>query len=394
MKKVKMLLALIFTWNTTLAQVTHTGSVLINGANDNDGKADLAVSVGNGGSATIALSGDQFRVGSTDVNWSMWVGATGQIQTYNQDLTLYASGGSSASHAIRFFTRNNGIARERLTLAPNGFLGIGTVTPNSDLEIVGTSGTANSGNFKVTYAYGGGLTGTELSGLVHEPSLVGGNGWTALLARKGSAFRAAVFDGHTDILNGHLTIDSGSHPVIYTSSSSDETNRYLQILNSSNYQSASGLRVGGVLISDTYSYANPTKNDLVVKGSVSIGTPNIDPNSVINANGTIRSKKVKVEANGWPDYVFEPDFHLRPLSVLESYIRINNHLPEVPSAKEIEKDGLDLGQMDATLLKKIEELTLYTIQQEKKIESQKTENDLLEELVKDLIKRIEKLEKK
>jgi len=394
MKKIKILLALIFASNIGFAQVTHTGPVLINGANDNDGKADLAVSVGSGGSATIALSGDQFRVGSTDVNWSMWMGANGVIQTYNQDLTFYASGGSSASQAIKFFTRHNGVAGQRLTLSSNGFLGIGTTAPNSDLEVVGTSGTGNSRNFKVTYAYGGGLTGTELSGLVHETSLVGGNGWTALLARKGSAFRAAVFDGHTDILNGHLTIDAGTNPIIYTGKDGTVSARYLYLIHSPSSGIASGLKAGGVLISDAYSYASPGKNDLVVKGSVSIGTPNIDPNSVINANGTIRSKKVKVEATDWPDYVFEPNFQLRPLHELESYIKVNKHLPEVPSAQEVEKDGLDLGQMDATLLKKIEELTLYTIEQEKKIHAQESENTALKELVKNLAERIEKLEKK
>ncbi len=88
--------------------------------------------------------------------------------------------------------------------------------------------------------------------------------------------------------------------------------------------------------------------------------------------GNVESKKVKVTQNpgNWPDYVFEPNFELKTLPELETYIKANKHLPEVPSAKEVEKEGLDLGKMDATLLKKVEELTLYLIDQNKKLEQE------------------------
>lgn len=76
--------------------------------------------------------------------------------------------------------------------------------------------------------------------------------------------------------------------------------------------------------------------------------------------------------NNWnieaPDYVFAPKYNLRSLKDVESYISTNNHLPEVPSAKEIKNNGVDVQAMNMTLLKKIEELTLYVIDQDKKIE--------------------------
>lgn len=82
----------------------------------------------------------------------------------------------------------------------------------------------------------------------------------------------------------------------------------------------------------------------------------------------IRAEKVKVDAKAnWPDYVFEPTYALRPLSEVELYINENKHLPNVPSALEIEAKGIDMAEMDATLLRKIEELTLYIIQQQKQI---------------------------
>ena len=74
-------------------------------------------------------------------------------------------------------------------------------------------------------------------------------------------------------VRGSLVLEAGGSPALYTGAGSAELNRYLVLINSPTLQSASGLKAGGVLISDSYSYANPTKNNLVVKGSVGIGTP-------------------------------------------------------------------------------------------------------------------------
>lgn len=84
----------------------------------------------------------------------------------------------------------------------------------------------------------------------------------------------------------------------------------------------------------------------------------------------IRSEKVKVDARGnWPDFVFEENYNLPSLTAVESYINQNKHLPNVPSAAEVEQNGVDLGEMDKILLQKVEELTLYIIQQQKQIEA-------------------------
>lgn len=85
----------------------------------------------------------------------------------------------------------------------------------------------------------------------------------------------------------------------------------------------------------------------------------------------------KVMIKDWtieaPDYVFNKDYKLRSLKDVEKYITENNHLPEVPSAESMKKEGVDLSELNMTLLKKIEELTLYTIQQQKEIEMLKKE---------------------
>ena len=85
--------------------------------------------------------------------------------------------------------------------------------------------------------------------------------------------------------------------------------------------------------------------------------------SSLAVNGPIAAKSLRLSATGWPDYVFDSSYTLPPLQHLENYIHQNNHLPGLPSAASAEKDGVDVGITQAALLKKVEELTLYVIQQ-------------------------------
>jgi hypothetical protein len=82
-----------------------------------------------------------------------------------------------------------------------------------------------------------------------------------------------------------------------------------------------------------------------------------------------------------PDYVFESDYDLLPLAELEAYIRQNKHLPEVPSAKEMEANGLNLKEKNLLLLKKVEELTLHVIEQNKTAEEQRRKIENLEKAI-------------
>ena len=98
----------------------------------------------------------------------------------------------------------------------------------------------------------------------------------------------------------------------------------------------------------------------------------------------IKTEKVKVEVaseNGWADYVFAKDYKLTSLEEVEKHILENKHLPNVPSAKEVVKNGINVAEMDAKLLEKIEELTLYLIEQNKKINEQTKRIEILEEAV-------------
>ncbi len=132
-------------------------------------------------------------------------------------------------------------------------------------------------------------------------------------------------------------------------------------------------------------------------GKIGIGTTNInDANYKLFVEGAIRTRKIKVDQLAWPDYVFEPNYNLPSLQEVDLFIKKNNHLPDVPSAKEIEKEGLDLGDNQAILLKKIEELTLYIIELNKKSEEQNQKIVQLEKKdreIKELKKQFEDLKK-
>jgi hypothetical protein len=107
---------------------------------------------------------------------------------------------------------------------------------------------------------------------------------------------------------------------------------------------------------------------ILQNGNVGIGTTN--PGSYkLAVEGMIGARQVKVTAAPWADFVFRKGYRLRPLSEVEAYIKANGHLPDVPSEAQIAKEGNDLGNTDAMLLQKIEELTLYLLEQQKKIDS-------------------------
>jgi len=131
-------------------------------------------------------------------------------------------------------------------------------------------------------------------------------------------------------------------------------------------------------------------------GNVGIGTNNTEGYKLAVAGTTgIIAEKVTVKlydnVKGWPDYVFSKGYKLPTLKEVEKFITKKGHLKNIPSAKEIEKKGsFELGEMNVKLLKKIEELTLYTIQQQKEIEAEQEKNNSLEERIKKIEKLLQK----
>ncbi|WP_299157320.1 hypothetical protein [uncultured Tenacibaculum sp.] len=137
--------------------------------------------------------------------------------------------------------------------------------------------------------------------------------------------------------------------------------------------------------STTNSYAVGSKTAMAIDsgGKVGIGTTSTGSHRLA-VEGSIGAREIKVEATGWSDFVFYNDYKLPSLMEVENHIKEKGHLKDIPSAKDVEKNGFYLGEMDAKLLQKIEELTLYTIEQEKKITVLEKQNSKLEKQEKEI----------
>ncbi len=142
-----------------------------------------------------------------------------------------------------------------------------------------------------------------------------------------------------------------------------------------------------------FRFINGTEGDrlnILSNGNVGIGTTT--PNEKLAVNGKIRAKEIKVETANWPDYVFADGYKVEKLEELERYIKANKHLPEMPSAKEVEANGIELGEMMKLQQKKIEELTLYLIEKDKELTKNKELVKCQNEKLQNLEERQERLE--
>lgn len=141
---------------------------------------------------------------------------------------------------------------------------------------------------------------------------------------------------------------------------------------------------------------NKTGNVYIANQGGNVGIGTLTPGSwKLAVNGNIRAKEIKVET-GWSDFVFYDNYELPSLDEVEKQIKEKGHLKDIPSAEEVAENGIFLGEMDAKLLQKIEELTLYTIQQQKRLKSLDSKIEKLElenKQLKSVFKRLNQIEK-
>lgn len=219
--------------------------------------------------------------------------------------------------------------------------------------------------------------GGSANGSMVEQFVIDGNGDLSMPRDNDNTWRSfkAMADHATFQINSNTGSDNGSS-IELTGKNSDNKGRIGFICNDDNDDhDGIGFDFLKYIGSSTWkSNMRIYKNGKVVIGAETITMPS---DYKLYVEKGILTEKLKValssDPTNWSDFVFNDDYKLKSLGEVESYINTNKHLPDVPSAKEVFKDGIDVAKMDAKLLQKIEELTLYSIQQQKLIEQMQKE---------------------
>jgi hypothetical protein len=318
--------------------ISSNGNSYFNGGNIGIGTSSpetkLNINQGAGNSVTGTAS---LRIGGTGNYPSLEFGIKGaydgMISTFGNDLHIYAgnwrTAGATATenHNISFYTSQTSSTNwntPKMILRYDGNLGIGTTNPGAKLSL---------------------RTSTSTQGIIISNCDAVG-------------------------YQSHFGLTTADHSSIGTVSES-----YLNYYNDSKWNLNSS-NTSGTTLPIAFSTDGAARLFIKPDGNVGIGTST--PDAKLAVNGTIHGKEVKVDLTGWPDYVFNSDYNLLSLEEIKTYIDKNKHLPEVPTAKEMEANGVQLGEMNMLLLKKIEELTLYQIEATKQIEILKLKVQALE----------------
>jgi hypothetical protein len=359
-----------------------------------------------------------------DTNYAMDI--NGSLNATEINVTNLLVGGSPMQSSPWNLNGNN-------IFYSSGNVGIGTNTPNYELDIAGTLNATNilvngtplenssspwtTTGSDISFTTGdvdvATLNATEIllngTTLVSSPWIVSGNDLSYTsgnigigTAASGYALDVAGTINATNFLINGSPLSSGSSP--WTTSGNDISYATGNVgigtaasgyaLDVAGTINATNFLVNGAPLSSGSSPWTTSGNDIsYATGNVGIGTSNTQ-GYMFAVAGSMVAESVKVELEGnWPDFVFEKNYTLLSLKEVEAFINKNGHLPNVPSAEEVKNNGIDLGEMDATLLQKIEELTLHSIQQQKEIESLKEINQKLSDQNKVLLLLQERLAK-
>ena len=301
--------------------------------------------------------------------------------------------GTSPSNDIRFQTSST----DRMTIKANGNIGIGTSAPGALLHI-------NNGND----SYGAILANANESSFSLYTKTLGTQPVNIESFRIGLKYGLDENNGYISFYRGDGT--GGGFLGLGTNGServriSKDGNVGIGTANPlANLQVMGGIGIntgvagnlssgGSLAIGDGDTglkqqgdgilsiFTNNTERIRISNGQGNVGIGTTAPDEKLTVKGRIHAEEVKVDLSvPGPDYVFKKGYDLKSLEEVQEHIRAKGHLPNIPSAQEMEKNGVELGLMNMKLLEKIEELTLYTIEQQKRIQHLEKENETLKSI--------------
>jgi hypothetical protein len=287
---------------------------------------------------------------------------------HNGFIDFWRGGGTSGGF-LTFGTSGN----ERLRIDTNGNIGIGTTTPSCTLQIQSQSTTpAGYPSFL--------LTGSQNAERIYIESTSGDAVFRA--AEAGGTVAAPTPNLQGSALGYFQT--GGYDGSVWTRAT------WMQGIASETWSTTA--HGADLVLSTTPNGSTSIAERMRISnnGNVGIGTTN--PTYPLSVNGTIEAKEVIVQT-GWSDFVFAPNYRLAPLSEVDATIKAEHHLPGIPSAQQVAAHGINLGDMQAKLLAKIEELTLHQIEQENELYQQQQRMKLQEERIEHLEEENQKLRK-
>lgn len=398
---------LMFIAGNGFAQWQLTGNGTTNPPTNFIGTTDVKdlVFKTNGTERMRIFSGGNIDITNSTLGLQLKAGNAANVFTSNQLLLSYG-GGTSYTHAIKtrhnagslignaidFFVWNYGVdaagavgTKNVMTLDGNGYVGMGITAPLANLDIYGTSPSQYirdaSGVLRfvtssgINYIQSGVNTSSNSKADLRFTSMLAGTTWMTI-------------QGST----GRVGIGTSTPSQILDITHNDATGDGISLnqLSSTNYKSGIRFKQNG---NEKWAIGNDIDNNngqnffiwdnlgtatrLLINGYGKVGIGVTPPNNgtsvyKLYVDGGVVTRDVKVTAGAFPDYVFASEYKLMPISELEKYIAKNHHLPEIPSAKEIEKnEGFEIGDMQTKLVKKVEEQTLYIISLQKQLDELK-----------------------
>ncbi len=270
----------------------------------------------------------------------------------------------------------------RFMVAQDGQVGVGTSVPSARLQINGASGenplevrsfgtttpalrVRNTGEVIVGNETGASAQLTVNAEIGEDPLRLRVDGFTRALLRSdgnmgiGIASPAARLHVSGSDNNGSAAtfrVTSGTQNMLFDGNEIDTINTSMFLNN------------------------NSSENVILVQngGGVGIGTTNIPADSLLAVDGKVMCEEVEVQlSQNWPDYVFADDYRLMSLEQLEKHIATEKRLPGIPAAAEVQSSGINLGNMQTMTIEKVEELTLYVLQLNRRLDGLERENDML-----------------